>query len=77
MTVTTLGAEFVKGLQGSLLVADFPRAGEQVRVVRQEAQQNFVLAPVELGVALAPAAETQPKEEAATGLTASSNQHLP
>ena len=49
VTVTTLGAEFVEGLQGSFLVADFPRTGEQVRVVWQEAQQNFVLAPVELG----------------------------
>ena len=55
VTVTTLGAEFVKGLQGSLLVADFPRAGEQVRLVWQESQQNFVLAPVEGGAALTPA----------------------
>ena len=47
VTVTTLGAEFVEGLQGSLLVADFPRTGEQVRVVWQESQQNFVLAPAE------------------------------
>ena len=54
VTVTTLGAEFVKGLQGSLLVADFPRAGEQMRVVWQESQQNFVLAPVESGAASAP-----------------------
>ena len=55
VTVTTLGAEFIKGLQGSRLVADFPRAGEQVRVVWQESQQNFVLAPTELGAALTPA----------------------
>ena len=55
VTVTTLGAEFVEGLAGSVVVADFPRAGEQVRVVWQESQQNFVLAPVERGAALTPA----------------------
>ena len=55
VTVTTLGAEFVKGLTGSLLVEDFPRAGEQVHLVWQESQQNFVLAPAEGGAALAPA----------------------
>ncbi len=55
VTVTMLGAEFVEGLQGSVLVADFPRQGEQVRVVWQESQQNFVLAPVEVGAALTPA----------------------
>ncbi len=55
VTVTTLGAEFVKGLQRSVVIADFPRAGEQVRVVWQESQQNFVLAPVEVEAASAPA----------------------
>ena len=55
MTVTTLGAEFVEGLQRSFLVEDFPRVGEQVRVVWQESQQNFVLAPAELGATLTPA----------------------
>jgi len=55
VTVTTLGAEFRTGLWGSFLVADFPRAGEQVHLVWQESQQNFVLAPVELGAALTPA----------------------
>ena len=55
VTVTTLGAEFVEGLQGSFLVEDFPRAGEQVRLVWQESQQNFVLAPAEAGAASAPA----------------------
>ena len=54
VTVTTLGAEFVEGLTGSVVVADFPRAGEQVRVVWQESQQNFVLAPVEVAAAAAP-----------------------
>ena len=55
VTVTTLGAEFVEGLHGSLLVEDFPRAGEQVRLVWQESQQNFVLAPAEGGATVAPA----------------------
>ena len=55
VTVTTLGAEFVEGLAGSFMVADFPRAGEQVQLVWQESQQNFVLAPAEGEAALAPA----------------------
>ena len=55
VTVTTLGAEFVEGLHGSSVVTDFPRPGEQVHLVWQESQQNFVLAPVELGTAPAPA----------------------
>ncbi len=54
VTVTTLGAEFVEGLAGSFPIEDFPRAGEQVRVVWQESQQNFVLAPAELGATVAP-----------------------
>ena len=54
VTVTTLGAEFVEGLHGSFLVADFPQTGEQVRVVWQEAQQNFVLAPAEGRAVVAP-----------------------
>ncbi len=54
VTVTTLGAEFVKGLAGSFPIEDFPGAGEQVRVVWQESQQNFVLAPAELGATVAP-----------------------
>ena len=44
VTVTTLGEEFVRGMSGECAVADFPSRGESVRVVWQEAQQNFVLA---------------------------------
>ena len=44
VTVTTLGAEFLRGVAGECVVADFPSAGETVRLVWQEAQQNFVLA---------------------------------
>ena len=44
VTVTTLGAEFVRGVSGECTVADFPSGGETVRLVWQEAQQNFVLA---------------------------------
>ena len=54
VTVTTLGEEFIEGLQGSLLVEDFPRAGEQVHLVWQESQQNFVLAPAALEAAPPP-----------------------
>ena len=42
--VTTLGAEFVRNVEGACVVADFPSVGESVRLVWQEAQQNFVLA---------------------------------
>ena len=43
VTVTTLGAEFLRGVEGECVAADFPSAGETVRLVWQEAQQNFVL----------------------------------
>ncbi len=50
VTVTTLGAEFVEGLaRQPCLSQDFPRPGEQVQLVWQESQQNFVLAPAEVG----------------------------
>ena len=54
VTVTTLGEEFRTGLQASFLVEDFPRPGEQAHLVWQESRQNFVLAPAQLGAALAP-----------------------
>ncbi len=44
VTVTTLGTEFVRNVEGACVVADFPSVGESVRLVWQEAQQNFVLA---------------------------------
>ena len=44
VTVTTLGAEFLRDVAGECTVADFPSRGESVRLVWQEAQQNFVLA---------------------------------
>ncbi len=44
VTVTTLGEEFARGVSGECTVEDFPSAGEGVRLVWQEAQQNFVLA---------------------------------
>ena len=45
-TVTTLGVELLQGAQGETLVADFPAPGEAVRLVWQQANQNFVLAPL-------------------------------
>ena len=45
VTVTTLGEEFLSGASGETTLADFPTAGEVVRVVWQQAQQNFVLVP--------------------------------
>ena len=46
VTVTTLGLgdEFPRGLTGAATLADFPTEGEAVRLVWQEAQQNFALA---------------------------------
>ncbi len=46
-TVTTLGEEFVRDAAGETSIADFPTPGEQVRLVWQEASQNFTLAPLE------------------------------
>ena len=48
-TVTTLGEEFVTDAVGETVLADFPTPGEEVRLVWQEAAQNFVLAPLERG----------------------------
>ena len=42
--VTTLGEEFVRDVAGACVAADFPSAAESVRLVWQEAGQNFVLA---------------------------------
>ena len=46
VTVTTLGLgdEFPTGLTGEATLVDFPADGESVRLVWQEAQQNFALA---------------------------------
>ena len=45
-TVTTLGVEFLEGGQGETVVVDFPSPGEEVRLIWQQANQNFVLAPL-------------------------------
>ena len=45
-TVTTLGVEFLQGMQGETVVADFPSPGEAVRLVWQQDSQNFMLAPL-------------------------------
>ena len=46
-TVTTLGEEFVTDAAGETALADFPTTGEAVRLVWQQAHQNFVLAPLD------------------------------
>ena len=46
-TVTTLGEEFVEAVTGETVVEDFPSTGETVRLVWQEANQNFMLAPLD------------------------------
>ena len=49
ITVTTLGEEFLAGATGETTVMDFPTEGESVRLVWQEARQNFALASGEGG----------------------------
>ena len=44
VTVTTLGAEFVRGVTGTCEAEDFPMLGETVTVAWQQTQQNFVIA---------------------------------
>ena len=44
VTVTTLGAEFLRGVEGECRAEDFPSVGERVRLVWQQNQQNFVMA---------------------------------
>ena len=45
-TVTTLGEEFLVGVQGETIVTDFPRTGKDIRLMWQQNLQNFVIAPL-------------------------------
>ena len=45
--VTTLGAEFLRGVEGECMVEDFPTAGERVTLEWQQNSQNFVMTDVE------------------------------
>ena len=45
--VTTLGAEFVRGVAGECTVEDFPLPGETVTLEWQQHQQNFVITAVQ------------------------------
>ena len=45
--VTTLGAEFLRGVEGECVVEDFPTAGERVTLEWQQNSQNFVITDVE------------------------------
>ena len=54
-TVTTLGEEFVRGVEGETLVQDFPSPGKAVRLVWQQGLQNFMLAPLDGSPAESPA----------------------
>ena len=47
MVVTTLGEEFVRGVEGECTVADFPSPGETVTLEWQQNSQNFVVTAVE------------------------------
>ena len=44
VTVTTLGAEFVRDVAGTCVVEAFPSLGETVTLVWQQTSQNFVIA---------------------------------
>ena len=44
--VTTLGAEFLRGVEGECVVADFPTLGETVTLEWQQSSQNFVITDV-------------------------------
>ena len=46
-TVTTLGAEFVRGLRKTHAIEDFPAAGQTTTVKWQQGQQNFVVTEVQ------------------------------
>jgi len=54
-SVTTFGVEFLTDAQGEYLLSDFPDAGQQLRLVWQEAAQNFAIA------APPPTAESEPQ----------------
>ena len=45
--VTTLGAEFVRGLRQTHEIEDFPAPGQTTTVEWQQGQQNFVITGVE------------------------------
>ena len=45
--VTTLGVEFLRGVEGECEVADFPRLGQSVLLEWQQNSQNFVIIKVE------------------------------
>ena len=44
VTVTTLGAEFLRGAEGECVVEDFPAMGRTVTLEWQQTSQNFVIA---------------------------------
>ena len=46
-TVTTLGEEFVRGVERDVVVNDFPGPGENTRLRWQEPVQGFVLVPTD------------------------------
>ena len=43
VTVTTLGTEFLEGVAGECMAADFPMMGEGMMLMWQQNQQNFVI----------------------------------
>jgi Leucine-rich repeat (LRR) protein len=62
LSVTTLGVEFLTGGQGDYLLSDFPQTGQQIRLVWQEALQNFAITPVSPPVESESEAESEPTQ---------------
>ncbi len=68
-TVTTLGAEFVRGAEGMCTVNDFPTRYETVTLRWQEPMQNFVIADYPLPPKAAPVRSANATVTQADGLT--------
>ena len=68
-TVTTLGAEFVRGAEGMCTVSDFPRRDETVTLRWQEPMQNFVIADYPLPPKAAPVQTANAASTRAGGLS--------
>lgn len=60
VTVTTFGAQFLRGLQATATVTDFPTAGAQTQLLWSEPHQNFLATHGDLAdrASMQPAAQT-------------------
>ena len=70
VTVTTLGAEFLRRLSHEVTIPDFPDVGTDVMLQWQEAQQNFVIARVSEEATTKPAVASVSSASALEGASA-------